>query len=388
MKIALIITGLGMGGAENQVASLCDYYAAKNHSILLISLTGETVVKPTSQVVRVAPLNMKKNIFSFISAYLMALRLIREFSPDVVHSHMIHANLFARLLRLVQPMQRLICTAHNSNEGGKLRMLAYRYTDNLADITTNVSHDSVNQFIVKKAAPLRKIIAVHNGIDCERFRFEWSIRQKTRRDLNLAEDIHVFFAVGRFADAKDYPNLFSAFSTIARSHKNCVLMIAGSGGNQAFFEAKARELGLANRIHFLGLRRDVFELMNAADTFVLSSAWEGLPLVVGEAMACERVVVSTNAGGVKDFAGDNAFVVPIRDSFALSEAMGNALMLSPEERRQRGSAGRKKIVELYSLRRIAEQWLEMYDTNSDLAERFFSKEESAVMNHPDSRLVD
>lgn len=100
MKILFIITGLGMGGAERQVCELADQFSVMGHQILLISMTGETVNLPRSKSIEVVSLNMGKNPIGIIRAYLKAHVLVKEFQPDVVHSHMVHANIFARILRL------------------------------------------------------------------------------------------------------------------------------------------------------------------------------------------------------------------------------------------------------------------------------------------------
>jgi glycosyltransferase involved in cell wall biosynthesis len=200
MKIALVITGLGMGGAENQVVNLADQFAALGHRVLLIALTGEAVVLPRNSAVEVKCLGMTKTPLGFWSAYRHAGHLLREFKPDVVHSHMVHANIFSRLLRLSVPMPRLICSAHSSDEGGAGRMWAYRLTDSLADITSNVSQDAVNSSIRRGAVQLRKIIVVPNGIDCDRFQFSSVARSTLRANLNLPEGCQALLAVGRFTD--------------------------------------------------------------------------------------------------------------------------------------------------------------------------------------------
>lgn len=100
-KITLIITGLGMGGAERQVCDLADQFSAKGHEVLLIAMTGEALNRPQSTKIEVVELGMAKTPIGFIKAYWKTRRLIKQFKPDVVHSHMVHANLFARLLRCI-----------------------------------------------------------------------------------------------------------------------------------------------------------------------------------------------------------------------------------------------------------------------------------------------
>lgn len=360
MKIAFVTTSLGMGGAENQVVMLADRFAALGYTVMIISLTGETVLLPQHASVTVEALSMRRNPISFAVAYRHARQLLRQFQPDVVHSHMVHANIFARLLRVTVPMPRLICTAHNTNEGGAARMLAYRLTDRLADITTNVSEEAVKCFIERNAVQPHRIVAVHNGIDCDRFSFDAKARRQLRVEMGVQEGTQVLLAVGRFSEQKDYANLLSAFASVFRRRPDCVLWIAGSGEQKSQCEQRANELGIVDKVRFLGLRRDIPSLMSAADIFVLSSAWEGLPLVIGEAMACERIVVSTDAGGIGEWLGNTGYVVPTRDSNALSAALLQALDLQEDARLAQGRAARERVLQHYSLAATVSRWLAIY----------------------------
>ena len=114
------------------------------------------------------------------------------------------------------------------------------------------------------------------------------------------------------------------------------------------------------KVNFLGFRRDVHGLMSAADIFVLSSAWEGFPLVIGEAMACERIVVSTDAGGVREWLGASSLVVPTGDSKALARAMATALDMDAGLRLAHGRKARQHVLAHYSLDSVAACWERIY----------------------------
>lgn len=360
MKIVFVITGLGMGGAERQVCDLADHFAQSGHQILLISMTGETVNRPQSIKVEVVELNMVKTITGFIKAYRQARYLIKQFKPDVVHSHMVHANLFVRLLRISTRMKKLICSAHSSNEGGRGRMLAYRLTDSLCDISTNVSQEAVDAFVVQGAVPSGRMLAMHNGIDTARFTFNSVSRATLRAKLKLLGQAPVILAVGRLTEAKDYPNLLTAFAQLPDTLDNSQLVIIGIGEEQASISELAAQLGLTSRVHFLGLQRNVHEWMSVADVFVLSSAWEGFGLVVAEAMACERVVVATDCGGVKEVVGDAGFLVETSNSQLLAAVIEEAINLPEDTKRQLGIDARQRVIDKYSLSVITNKWLEIY----------------------------
>ncbi|MFX5700993.1 glycosyltransferase, partial [Acinetobacter baumannii] len=99
-------------------------------------------------------------VAQFGSALKKFKTVIEQFKPDVVHAHMVHANIFARLARKYVSFPRLICTAHSNNEGGRLRMLAYRLTHGLADMTTNVSRQACESFENFGAVPKSDIFTV------------------------------------------------------------------------------------------------------------------------------------------------------------------------------------------------------------------------------------
>ncbi|WP_429115845.1 glycosyltransferase [Aeromonas veronii] len=359
-KIAFIITGLGMGGAERQVCDLADQFSQKGHQVLLIAMTGQLVNMPRSTKVEVFALGMVKSPLGFIRAYKQASRLINDFKPDVVHSHMVHANIFSRLLRLTVDMPKLICTAHSSNEGAGIRMFCYRVTDFLCDINTNVSQEAVDIMVKRCAVPANRIIAMHNGIDTERYVFNITSRNKLRSELGLTEVTPLILAVGRLTTAKDYPNLLVAFKKIIDTVQFAQLVIIGSGEEQAKLTAIVTDFGLNDRVHFLGLRRDIEHWMSAADVFVLSSAWEGFGLVVAEAMACERIVVATDCGGVKEVVGDCGILVPPKNSDALAKGLAHGLRVSQESVKGQGQLARERIISCYSLSAQAERWLELY----------------------------
>ncbi|GKQ75955.1 glycosyl transferase [Aeromonas caviae] len=361
MKILFLVTGLGMGGAERQVCDLADQFADKGHEVFLISMTGETVNRPQSVKVKVAVLNMTKTPLGFIKAYWQARCLINKFKPDVVHSHMVHANLFARFLRISTHIRKLICTAHSSNEGGSGRMLAYRITDRLCDLNTNVSQEAVDISVKRGAVPTAaRIIAMPNGIDTARFTFNPSSRANLRERLHVDDNTPLMLAVGRFTVAKDYPNLLTAFSQLPSELSHTQLVIIGTGEEQTNIEALTAQLGVTERVHFLGLQHNVHEWMSLADVYVMSSAWEGMPLVLLEAMACERVVVATDCGGVKEVLGACGILVPAKNSTALSQGLRQGLVLSQVAAESQGKLARERVVNNYSLSAQAERWLTLY----------------------------
>jgi glycosyltransferase involved in cell wall biosynthesis len=279
---------------------------------------------------------------------------------------MVHANIFTRIVRLLAPVPVLVCTAHSIEEAsrqgsGRLGELAYRITDFLCDITTQVSWAGVERYVRIGAVPRYKIRYISNGVDTFRFRPDPDIRARVRTTLGV-KDAFMWLAVGRFQPQKDYPNLLQAFTQLVSQEREALLVIAGDGPLRPLMETLALDLGLKEQVKFLGLHRDVPDLMKAADAYVMSSACEGMPMVLLEAAATGLPIVATNVGGNSEVVmdGRTGFLVPPKDPRALAEAMLRLMRLPYEIRQKMGQAGRAHVEAHYALERVVDQWEALY----------------------------
>ncbi len=366
MKILLVITGLGVGGAERLVANMADQYVAHGHEVVIAFFHGLVEIQPLDKRVRLVNLGLEKTLLGVFKGLLNLRRLIQDYQPDVVNSHMLHPNILCRLLRVATPMKRLVSSAHNTNEGDSVVMLAYRLTNGLADAFTNVSHEAVKTFEKKKAAPSGHIVAIPNGIDTTTFIYDDQARKKVRNELCLDDGTPVFLAVGRLWEQKDYPNLLSAISHLSKQGHKPYVLVAGDGPLRSKLEEQARSLSVVEQFRFLGVRNDVLDLMSACDFYVMSSAWEGLPMVILEAMSCHCPIISTDCGGVREAIGGSGILVPTSDSLALANALKRALSWSKEERAEIGKIARERVVENYSLNKTVSHYLDLYQSKQPL----------------------
>ncbi|MDR9611500.1 glycosyltransferase [Acinetobacter baumannii] len=364
MRILYVITGLGGGGAEKVVCDLADEMCALGHVVKIAYLKGEVIVFPKNKNIELINLGLESVVNTF-GCFRNYRDLLISFTPDVVHSHMVHANIFTRISRKFYPIPKLICTAHSNNEGGRFRMLAYKYTHKLADVTTNVSKNASHSFEKLGAVPIGEITTVYNGIDLKKFeKFNSNISLK--EELSIDVQTPIFLAVGRFHDAKDYPNLIRSFlylkSNSIFKEKKPKLLIAGDGEGRLKIEQLIQDLELETDIILLGRRDDIAALLNMADFFVLSSKYEGLPTVIIEAMACETYVIATDCGGSAEIMGDTGTLVPIQDSHTLSDAMVHVLTLDNVSIVSNNKKARQRVENLFSLTSSVNQWIEIYES--------------------------
>jgi glycosyltransferase involved in cell wall biosynthesis len=365
MRIVTVLTSLGVGGAEKQALAVAERMAQRGHEVALVALMPRLAAEWPATL-PVVHLDIGKDPVSVTAGYLRARRFLRTFRPHVVHSHSFHANLLARLLRIGLPRFAVISTVHNVYEGGWLRMTAYRLTDRLSERTIAVSKAAAKRFVGLKAVPRRKCLVRANGIDTAEFAPDAARRAIVRTAMGAGAHF-VWLSAGRITPAKDYPNLLRAFELVREEVADVGLWIAGARMDakvHVFADdatpAQAAEGGCQEQVRWLGLRRDMPALLDAADGFVLGSAWEGMPLVVGEAMAMEKLVVATDVGGVRELAGDGGGIVSAKDPQKLAGAMLAAMRRSREERAIAGRAARERIVRDFSIEAAADWWEALY----------------------------
>lgn len=363
-RVVFVSTTLGPYGAENQVRALAERFRHRGLGVGIIAMVSPegSTADLEARAIRVASLGMKRGVPD-PRAILRLRRLLNSWRPDIVHSHMVHANLLTRLSRLVAPMPVLISTQHNANEGATWRYLAYRATDRLADVTTNVSRGAVAEATRRGAAPTGRIQYVPNGIDLSPFAPNPGARTRIRRELSL-EGRFVWLALGRLAPAKDYGTMLEALSRTRAQHPEVVLLIAGTGPLRAELEATIGHLNLGASVRLLGMRNDAAVLLRGADGYVMSSAWEGLPMALLEASASGLPIVATEVGGNGEVVihGASGFMVRSGNPAALSEAMNRIMELSPAERAAMGATGRRVVAERYALDRVVDTWQRIYES--------------------------
>ncbi len=299
-RILFVSTTLALGGAETQVASLATELRARGWRVAIACLIEPTAHwgRLEEKGIEVISLGMLKGVPD-PRALLRFRALVHRFQPDLVHSHMFHANLFARVARLVCYFPALICTAHNIREtsikGGPTwhKELLYRATDFLADRTTIICRAAFDRYVRVGAVPQDKFEVIPNGVDTDRYTASPESRSAARRLLKV-QNSFVWLTVARLVKQKDFPTLLRAFQQLDGS--DSLLFIAGGGPLEAELRQDCIRLGIAERVRFFGTSEDVLHLYHAADAFVLSSEFEGLPVALLEAASMGLPMVATDVG--------------------------------------------------------------------------------------------
>ncbi|AMW05622.1 glycosyltransferase [Gemmatimonas phototrophica] len=356
-----VTTGLAMGGAEVQLVALATRLQARGWRVHVATMLEPTAFLPELEAagIVVHRLGMRRGVAD-PRALLRLASVVRQVRPDVVHSHMVHANLLARMTRLFASTPNLVCTAHNVDEGGRAREIAYRATDALATVTTSMCVRGVERYVKVGAVPAHRIRYVPNGVDVHRFSLDPALRQHVRSALGI-DDAFVWLCTGRLEPVKQHTLLVDAIAQCAPDRR-LVLLHAGQGPLEGEVRARVAALGLEDRIRLLGLRTDIPALLAAADGFVLSSSMEGLPLVLLEAAASHVPCVVPDVGGCAEIVrhGTTGIVVAPNSAPALAQGMTQLMSLSREERMHMGTAARRHVEQGYDIEGVVDRWEQLY----------------------------
>ena len=368
-KILLVSTNLGAnGGAEEQVAQLALALHKRDWKVEIVSMLpiGEVSSEFLASGIPIRSLEMRRGLPD-PRGVLRLKSIVDRFQPDVVHSHMTHANLLSRVVRLFSKIPVLICTLHglqmNRVRGGstRLREFGHRVTDRWADLTTTVCQAAAELCTQNGSVPEGKVLTLPNGVNTKAYRPDGGTRTQVRRSLGVGNQF-MWLAVGRLELPKDYATMLDAFAKMRAQGDRSILMICGRGSLEAEIRQRVASLGLEKVVHLLGFRKDIPDLMAAADGYAMSSQTEGLPLVLLQASAAGLPIVATRAGGNPEVVahGETGYLVGIRDAEALSAAMLHLVALPPDERVAMGLAGRARTKLHYSEERIVGRWEELY----------------------------
>jgi glycosyltransferase involved in cell wall biosynthesis len=362
-RVALFTNHLMVGGAEAQLVRLAARLVARGDEVRLVSLLPTEAYEKEMAELGVPIIELRGGRVRSVAYIAESTRILREFRPDVVISFLYQANVVARIAGKLAGVPVVISSIRSEFFGGRARELTMRLTDRLATVTTTNSAMARDSLARRRVAPSHRLVVVPNGVDVAGFAATPAQRDETRAALGIRGDEFLWLAVGRLVPQKDVPNLLDAFAKHHAAHSRSRLAIAGDGALAEEMRAHAAALGLADAVAFLGIRTDVPQLMAAADAFVMSSAWEGLPNVVMEAMAAGLPVVSTRVGGVAELVEDGVTgaVVAPRDAADLASAMNATAETPPDELAARGRRGRGKIARDWSTESAGDQWLALLE---------------------------
>ncbi|MBI4795527.1 MAG: glycosyltransferase family 4 protein [Deltaproteobacteria bacterium] len=279
----------------------------------------------------------------------------------IIHMNSYHPGNYCRLAAYFLRVPVIIDHWHGFNRFNLKRRMLCRLYNRFTDLSFVVSA-GVGEYVQQQCGTdPAKIRVLYNGVDLAPLESRKPSRQ-VREELGLPLDQPVVGLVARLDHrAKGHLELVQAMSTLKDTHPFHALMVGG-GRRQEEMQELAASLGLAERVHFLGNRRDVPELLGAMDFFVLPSHSEGVSLAVLEAMAAGLPVIVSAVGGLPEIVRheENGLLIPPKDPQALARSLAR-LLENPDLARSLGQKAQEHIKEKYSLERMGRVANESYD---------------------------
>jgi glycosyltransferase involved in cell wall biosynthesis len=363
-RVLIVITLAEVGGAQTYVSQLFPALAERFDVAVAASGSGPLRDAAKAAGVRFLQLrNLRRPVSPLrdLLALFELISIMRRERPDIVHANSSKAGVLGRLAAVAARVPIRIFTVH----GWAFKAYtgpaswAYLWADRLAGrwttVTICVAEHERSSGIAARTCRSDRTVVIPNAVDVAAVKTA-EVNGRTPR----------LVTVGRLKAPKDFRTLARAFAALPRGSFEA--LIVGDGPDRPEVEAELARLGLANAVRLLGERRDVPELLAGSDVFVLSSASEGLPLSVEEAMAAGLPVVASAVGGVPELVvdGETGYLVPPGEAGRLAEAL-RSLLEDPSLRRRMGRSGRARAEALFDLNAFRRAHVELY--RRQLAER-------------------
>lgn len=283
------------------------------------------------------------------------LRILKEERPDIVHSHLFFATRFVAPLSKLIGIPLVIETAHlrEAWRRGIKKMYAidrffYRFVDKIVTVS-----EAVKKYLSEdKKISESKIEVIYNGVDLDKF------KSVPKQSNNGQFAIGV---IGRLEPQKGHKYFLEAVSLLDDRFNDVNFLIVGEGSLKEELYKYCKDLGIEQRVRFLGYREDIVSVIAEMDLVILPSLYEGFPLVILEAQAMGKSVVATNVDGIPEAVINNktGLIVPPKDSQALKSAI-EIFLNNRELGIKMGCAGRKNIEENFDMKKQIEQIQELY----------------------------
>ncbi len=357
VRVCYVTTSLQVGGAERVLYDLATRLDRRRFEPSVIALQP---MGPIGEALQIAEVPVEAlGIRSPRQALLLArlAPLIRRTRPHIVHTHLFHANVVGRLAARIAGVPRVVSSVHIMERERAWHPWLEAVTSPLVDVEVCVGA-SVREFMADAGVPEGKLAVIENGVDLAGV----DRAPATPRDeVPVPDGVPFLLTVARLHAQKGLDVLLQAASLLRKRPFRWV--VAGEGRERDALLSEARRLHVDDVVRLPGFRADAIGLMKACDVFVLPSRWEGLPIVLLEAMAAGRPVIATRVGGNTDLVvdGETGLLVPPEDPAALAAAI-ERLLADPALSARIAARGQAMVRERYSVERMVRSHEELYDS--------------------------
>jgi glycosyltransferase involved in cell wall biosynthesis len=362
IKVIQVIHGMHYGGAENVVYNIVNQLEETEFDsfICCTNFTGDIGEEMARDGF---PIRTLPKGLGVIGTYKAIRSLLDELDADVVHTHGTPALLAVSLLFLRRRKTKWIHTYHFGNypHVKKTYLYAEKALSRFADQLVSVSDSQQRAVIRHLGVAKKKIMTIFNGVPDNPCRNDAAMRASYRNALGYTDQDIVVASIVVLTRQKGINYLIDSVDSVCNQQSNVKYLIVGGGVLENDLREQAAQVKHSDKIQFTGWRKDIKEIMTAVDVFVLPSLWEGLPMVLLEAMASGLPVIVTdvadNANVVED--GRSGYVIPPADTEALQDAI---LKMTSDGRKVEsfGEQARISYEQRFTVSKMVEQYAEVY----------------------------
>lgn len=319
LTIAQFTFGLKFGGQERVVVDLSKAFHYKGHRSIVCTTQfgGELVQELQATGVDFHCFSLKRSYD--LRALLPVMHYMKHNKVNVVITHGMSGCLVPRLAAVICKIPAIIHVEHSISDNKKFyHVLSDKFISAFIDKIVCVSEDVLHSLDNIEKVPRDKVAVIHNGLDTERF--SRVIKDNGNHPVACNKRVGI---VANFSEAKGHIYFVEAAEQIVKEYQDIEFILVGEGPLRQMIEDKVCKAGLARYFQFLGSRKDIGELLQTFDIFLLSSVYEGLPISLLEAHYFGLASVATRVGGIPEVIEDgyNGILVPPRNPISLSQAV-------------------------------------------------------------------
>ena len=363
INILYVIWSLEVGGAERIVISLAKYINKDKYNPIVCCLNHKGVLAEELDEIGIKVLALDKKPGIDLSIIPKLIKIFKEHRIQIVHTHLWTSDFWGRIAAKFAGVPVIVSTAHNVDFWKpKIFLFIDRFLTRFSDRIIAVSEEVKNFYIKTAKLPEEKIVTVYNGIELAKFDATAVNRLEKIKEFNFNTSDKIIGIIGRLVEQKGQAYFLEMMLILKQNYPNIKSLVIGDGPLKENLIRKTKELHLEENVIFTGLRNDVADLLKAIDILVSSSTYEGLPMILLEAMAAAKPIVATRVGGNPEIIdeGKTGFLVPAKDPQALANRV-SALLNNSEYAQRIGKSAQEKVHNLYSIEKMLQDTENIYD---------------------------
>jgi glycosyltransferase involved in cell wall biosynthesis len=361
-RLMIITHDLAIGGLQQVIVNICNTIDRSkfNVSVLCLRDLGDFAHDIEEMGISVEVIQQRQEKTDYLS-FLKVAEILRREKTDIIHTHNTQPFIDGTIAALMTGVKTIVHTDHARSFPDKKRyMFAEWLMSHFAYKIVGVSdHTSQNLIMYEKISP-KKVVTIPNGIDGSRFQIIID-KEKKRKELGILKNGPIMGLGVRLTEQKGITYLLQAMPEIIKEIPNVTLVIAGEGPLDDSLKKECISLGLEENVLFVGRRLDIPELIKLFDLYVLPSLWEGLPMVLLEAMAAGCPIVATDVGGNSTLIEDgfNGSLVKSGDFSALSKEVIK-LLIDRDICNKYSANSKKRFDDKFSANYMTKQYERLY----------------------------